>query len=410
VKLILKLAWRSLWRNSRRSVITILAVFFATFLSIVMRGLQIGTYDYNIKTSVEMFTGFLQIQNKEFRENESLSKSFLLNDSLKSILNNTNDIKAYTSRIYSGGLIGKNHGTSQGCAIFGIDPVQEKRVSKIANRVNGGKFLSKDSIYEIVVGYKVLKNIDAKIGDEVVVLSSGYDGSMGNLKFRIVGTSKMGSTEMDGMMVMMNIEAAKELLAMENRVNIIALNIAGMNEMGRIKQNLEQSIKDTSLAVLDWGELMPDMKQSIEIDNISGVVTMGLLIIIVAFGILNTVLMSVTERFREFGVMLALGTKNSLLALVVFFETIILTFIGLILGNLFGFILNYIFYLNPIEFTGEFGKMYEEFGFQPAMYCSLDISIFISTTLTILIIALLVFVYPAFRLSKLEALKGIRYT
>lgn len=410
MKLIIKLAWRSLWRNSRRSVITILAVFFATFLSVAMRGLQLGTYENNIRTSIEMFTGYMQIQDKEFRDNESLSKSFVLTDSLKEALDKTKGIIAYTSRIYSGGLIGKNHGVSQGSIIFGIDPVQEKKVTKIADKVNKGRFIDKDSIYNIVVGYKVLDNINAKIGDEVVVLSSGYDGSMGNLKFRIVGTTKMGSNEMDGMMVLMNIAAARELLAMEGRVNVIALNIAGISEMDNVKQNLKETLKDSSLAVLDWGELMPDMEQSIEMDNISGIITLGMLIIIVAFGILNTVLMSVTERFREFGVMLALGTKNSHLALIVFFETIFLTIIGLIFGNLFGLVLNYYFVHNPIYFSGEFAKMYEEFGFVPALFSSIDISIFISTSISIIIIALMVFIYPAYRLSRLEALKGIRYT
>ncbi len=408
--LLLKLAWRSLWRNSRRSVIAILAVFFATFLTIAMRGLQLGTYEHNIISSIEMFTGYLQVQNREFRDNESLSNSIVLTDSLKQALERTEGIMAFAPRIYTGGLIGRDKGNSQGCSIFGIDPVQEKKVSKIAERVKEGRFLNKDSVYNVVVGYKVLDNIGAKIGDEVVVLSSGYDGSMGNLKFRIVGTSKTGSPEMDGMMVMMHIEAAREMLAMEGRASVLAVKIAGIEQLNSIKSSLRQSVKDSSLAVLDWEELMPEMKQSIDMDNISGIISLGMLIIIVAFGILNTVLMSVTERFREFGIMLALGVKNSYLAVVVFLETMILTFIGLIAGNLFGWIINFYFIKNPVYFSGEFAKMYEEFGFLPAMFSSLDPSIFVSTTLVILIIAVLVFIFPAYRLSKLEALKGIRYT
>lgn len=410
MKLILKLAWRSIWRNWRRSLITILAVFFATLLSIAMRGMQIGIYEVNIKNAVEMFSGYLQVQRNGFQDNQTLSRSFKDSDEIKNALKANDHVTGFSPRIYANGLIGRNKGNSFGAAIFGVDPVQELRVSKLHEKIKDGKFLNKDSIYQVVVGYKLLKNLDLEIGDEVVILSSGFDGSTGNYKYRIVGTSRFGNTEMDAMSIFMRLDAAKELLTMNDRYSVYTVSIDDMKNLQETQNELKSAIKDTSLTVLNWEEIMPSLKQSIEFDNVSGIVYLGFLVIIVAFGILNTVVMSITERFREFGVMLALGTKNIKLTIIVFFETIFMTLIGVLAGNIVGYILNYCMMKNPIDLSGDMAEMYEQFGFLPQLHSTVAPEIFISTSISIFVIALLVYIYPAYRLSKLEALKGIRYT
>ena len=120
--------------------------------------------------------------------------------------------------------------------------------------------------------------------------------------------------------------------------------------------------------------------------------------------------MSITERFREFGIVLAIGAKNIALMVVVFFETLFLSLIGIIIGDIFGYLVNYYIILHPIEITGDLASIYEEYGFKPIMYSSIAPEIFISVSLTIIIVALASYFYPAYRLYKLEALKGIRYT
>ena len=155
---------------------------------------------------------------------------------------------------------------------------------------------------------------------------------------------------------------------------------------------------------------MPDFKQSIELDNISGILMLTILIIIVAFGILNTVLMSVMERFNEFGITLSIGMPQVKLVYLVFIETFFITLLGLALGNLIGWGINYYLIQNPIQFGTEIGKIYEEYGFLPIIVSTLDPWIFINTTLSILGISILACFYPAYKVFKLEPLKGIRYT
>lgn len=409
MKLILKLAWRNIWRNKRRSILTLLAVTFAVIASIAMRGIQEGTYELNIKNAVEMFSGYLQIQEKGYLSNPSLAKSFKPTEDLKSTLSNVHGIKAYSTRINADGLISFKD-NSLGCAIFGLNPQSSQETSRIFSKLNEGRFFTELESYEIVIGYKLLKNLKADIGDEIVILAQGFDGSLGNMKFKIVGTTKMGMQDFDAMSVFMDTKSAQELLSLYGRITALAIDINSFDDLYDIKEEIKANLKNEELVVLDWKELMPDFEQSIQLDNISGIFFLAILFVIVAFGILNTVLMSVTERFKEFGISLSIGMSNYKLVLVVLLETLFITIIGLILGNIIGFGINLYIFNNPIQFGSEYAWMYEEYGFLPRIEASLKFSVFFNSSISILIASVVAAVYPIIKVIRLEPLKGIRYT
>ena len=407
--MLLKLAWRNIWRNKRRTIITLAAVTFATLLAIGMRGIQLGTYALNYRTVIEQFTGYVQIQAKGFQENPSLNKSFRYTKELREKLNSIHEVPAYTPRIYADGLISYKD-ASLGSAIFGIDPQGEKKVTTLLGKVREGKFLQSDSSNNIVVGVTLLENLKAKIGDTVVVLSQGYDGSLGNLKFKIIGSIRMGSKEFDAMAIFMGLKTAQSLLGMYNRINVIAIGAKGLADAPGVKAAVSQKITDPDLRVLLWRQVVPELTQLVEFDNVSGIFFLGILIVIVAFGILNTILMSITERFREFGVELAIGMPQFNLVKIVYLETLLITIFGLILGNIVGYGINYYIVQHPIIFGGELTKIYEEYGFLPRLESTLNFIIFIHVSLAVVIISFLSSLYPAYKVYKLEPLKGIRYT
>lgn len=410
MRLILKLAWRNIWRNKRRSILTLLAITFATFSAIAMRGVQIGTYDVNIKNAVEMFTGYIQIQKDGYQDNPSLRLSFKNNETITGVIESVESITSYSERVYGNGLISyKNN--SYGIMIFGINPETEAKTTKVLSKLNEGKFFTSDTSYEVVLGTKLLKNLKANIGDDVVVLAQGFDGSLGNLKFRITGTIKTGSSELDGMAAIIGITTAQDLLALYgNRISAIVIQLKNLRDIEETKEKLQAAITEEEISVLGWEEIMPDFKQSIELDNISGLMMMLVLIIIVAFGVLNTVLMSVTERFNEFGVTLSIGMPQMKLVYLILIETIFIAVIGIFLGNIFAWGINYYIVLNPIEFSGDLSYIYEEYGFLPRIESTLDPGIFIANSLNILVISIIASFYPLYKVFKLEPLKGIRYT
>lgn len=390
-------------------ILTLLAISFATFLSIGMRGIQLGTYAVNIKNAVNMFSGYLQIQHKDYQKNPSLKYNFKFDNTLREQIDSIDRIKGYSERVYGDGLISFKD-NSQGAAIFGIDPQNEKHVTNIMDRILEGRFFNSDTSKEIVVGHKLLENLKARIGDEVVVLSQGYDGSLGNLKFKITGTFKSGSSDLDGMGAFIGLRTAQELLALDDKVNVVVLTLNNLSDIEDVKNVLQSKISNKDVVVLSWEEVMPDFKQSIDLDNISGILFLLILIVIVAFGILNTVLMSVTERFNEFGISLSIGMPQMKLVYLVFIETVFIALMGIVLGNIIGWGINYYILLNPIQFGGEFEKIYAEYGFLPVIESSLNIAIFINTSVSIFVISLISSFYPAFKVYKLEPLKGIRYT
>jgi len=409
VKLLIKLAWRNIWRNKRRSILTLAAVIFAVFMAIGMRGIQLGTYALNIKTAVELFSGYLQVQAKGYNDTPKLSLCFAEDKNIISALKNTEGIQSYSSRIYADGLISFKD-NSRGVSIFGIEPDQEKKVTTFVENIDKGKFFDSDSSNEIVVGTQLLENLNAKIGDEIVLLAQGYDGSLGNQKYKIVGTVRLGAKELESTVVFMGLKTAQSLLAMGNKVNVIAIKTSDLNSLNEIESNLASKIKNRELTVLPWNKVNPELQQAIQLDNVSGILFLGILIVIVAFGILNTVLMSVTERFREFGVVLSIGMPQKKLTYLVYIETLFIAVIGLIFGNLLGYIVNYYLILHPIVFGGELKNLYELYHFLPELRSSLQVSIFVYVSLSIIGISLLSCLYPAYKVYKLEPLKGIRQT
>ncbi len=409
MKILLKLAWRNIWRNWRRSLITLIAIIFAIVLSVVMRGIQLGTYEFNIKTSIELFTGYLQLQLQGYNDNPSLHRTFKPDSSIIKELIDIPQIKGFSPRIYSGGLI-NSKSNSTGAIIFAIDPVNESKVSSFHTKIKDGEFIAPDNTFDIVVGKRMLKNLNVNIGDTVVILTSGYDGSMGNYKFRICGAFSMGYSDFDGIAVFMHIKGADELLSMNGRISSIAIALNNLRDIPIVKEKLNNKFKISGYEALDWKNLMPDLKQLMELDDISAVIYLAILMLVVAFGILNTLLMSVTERFREFGVLLAIGIKHQQLILILILEVFLMTLIGIIVGTGLSYLINYYVYLNPINLSGDFAKIYEEFGFIPQIHSTMDISIFLSTVYSIIIITAISTIYPAYRVMKLEALKGIRYT
>ena len=409
MKLLLKLAWRNIWRNKRRSVLTLLAIVFAVFLSITMRGIQKGIYELSIKTALDTFPGYLQLQAEGFKENNSIKHNFKLTNKIKNDLENIKQISGYAERVQAAGLISYKE-NSQGTAILGVSPELEKNVSTLLEKINQGRFFDSDTSLEIVLGSTLLEKLNATVGENVVLLAQGFDGSMGNLKFKIIGTVKLGVPELDAMAAFIPLTTAQELVSLYNRINVAAIKIDDLKNVNSVEKTLEEKITDEKIAILPWNNVVPDLKQSIDLDNISGIFMLIILVIIVSFGILNTILMSVTERFNEFGVCLAVGMPNSKLVLTIIFETLLIIFVGLLIGNVFSYGLVSYLNSNPVIISGEYAEMYELYGFVPKIQPSLNISTFINPTIVILLTSLVTAIYPITKVIKLEALKGIRYT
>ncbi len=409
MKLLISIAWRSLWRNRRRSLLAIAAISFAVTLAIVRLGFDDGTFALSLRTAVRSSTGYLQIQKTSYNDNPTLQKSFSITPQLENALKADPLIDGSSPRIQAGGLLSyRNH--SLGAMFMGVEPATENLITDFPEKINEGHFLDNDSTPDIVVGYRLLMNLRAHVGDSVVVLAQGFDGVLGNMFVRIVGTFRTGSDEFDRTGAFMSVPVLQNFLAMGNRINALAISVKDPADVDRIANNLDPVLKPLGLVAVPWQKLLPQMKQTIGFSHAAHMLFLIILFTVVGFGILNALLMSVTERFREFGVMLSVGMSHVKLATTVALEMFFMIIIGFVTGSAIGAGLNYHFIRHPIVFGGNVAKYVHEWGFQPIIPSSLAPGIFITSGEIVFAISIFAAVYPLWRVARLEPLKGIRYT
>ncbi len=399
------LSWRNLWRNKRRTLIAAASVFFAVLLACLMRSGQRGSYSYMIHSSAKLYTGYLQVQGKGYWENRSLDRSIVIHDSLMKIFSATPHITNVTPRLEGYSLVSFGN-TTKVAQVIGIDPQAENAMTGLKERLSKGQYLDPGST-GLLVAEGLADMLKVVPGDSLVLYGQGFHGQIAAARLPIEGLVKLPFREMNNGMVYLTLSNAQEFYLAFDRATSIAVMIENISYLDGIRERLAHKL-DTRYALLTWDEMMPDLRQNIQVDNASGIIMITILYIVIAFGIFGTVMMMISERGREFGILIAVGMKKQKLAIVTTLESIFVAFVGVIAGIAGSIPLLYYFKHNPIHMAGDAAKTFDAMGVEPIMNFSTDIGIFTGQALVVLIIALLTALYPLFFIWKLEAVKALR--
>ena len=403
--MLLKLAWRNIWRNKRRTLITIASVFFAVIFSISIKGIKEGTYDRMIDNTVGDFFGYIQIHADGYWDEQTLDNSLLLSNSFLDSLNSMEFISNAVPRLQNFALVSSDTLT-KGAMIMGIDPEREDRLSGMSKRVIDGKMISEGSS-EVALGHKLADFLKLKTGDTLVVMGQGYHGNMAAGKFPISGLLKFPYPEFNDLFVVIPIEATQYLMSADSRATAMVIDLDNPDKMKKNTKRLS-SFLGGSYEVMDWEEMLPELQKMIQFDRAEGYILMGILYILVSFGIFGTVLMMLAERMYEFGIMIAIGMKKRKLASLVWIEMIIITLLGGFSGMLTGYPLLVYFNYNPIYLGQDLAEVYEEFGFEPVLQTSTDVSLLFQQGFIIIFLATIISIYPVIRILKLNTIKAMR--
>ena len=404
-----KMAWRNIWRNPRRTILTVCAITFASVLLVFMLSFQFGSYETMINTSVKISTGHLQVQAEKYQEKKSIR--FVIPDprAIGEIVDQIPEVAAYTFRGQAFSLISSKDRT-YGVVVTGIDPVKEANVSRLKKLVREGNFLSADDVNLAVVGSLLAKNLRVTIGDELTLLGQGRDGSIAATVVQVKGIFSSGIDEFDRSAMQIPLAAFQDTFSMDEAVHEVVVIGKSLSDVSRIKAKLKAALSGLNsrkpLKVLDWQELMPGLRQAIEMDLVSGLIFYGLLIIVVAFSILNTFLMAIFERTREFGVMMAIGTTPRRLTKILLIESISMTLIGILAGILTGIGITYYFQINGIDFSGG-SELLSQFGITGRMYPKLS---FLSVSIGPFMVLFFTFIaalYPALKVRRLRPVEAM---
>lgn len=404
--MILKMAWRNIWRNKRRSIITISSIFCAVFFAVFARSFQIGVYEKMISNMVGMYTGYLQIQQKGFWQEQSIDNSFIPNQSILDLVGNHKNIQESNTRLESFALTASQDLT-KGAIVMGVDFKKEDLLMDLSAKIKAGDFPNENSS-SLLISDGLASYYELDTGDSLILLGQGFHGASANGIFPIQGIVKLPMPNLNDRLVFMPILAAQELFAAPGRITSLVLQVDQPSKLNKIKNELGGKINDESYALLDWKQLLPELVQTIQADSAGGIIILGILYMIVTFGILGTLLMMTAERMYEFGILVSIGMRKGKLILTVVLESILMGILGVVLGVIGISPVRYYFYLNPIRLQAKAADTIEAFGFEPVIPASLDPQIAINHAAIVLLIVLLCTLYPIAVILKLKPIKAMR--
>lgn len=400
----IKLAWRNLWRNKRRTLITVASIFFGVLLSAYMTSMQEGSYSKMVEIVVKFYSGYMQVHHEDYWENKSINNSFDYDQVLIDRLKSNPEVDFVIPRLEAFGLASAGELT-RGAAVFGIVPEVETQLTGIAEKIVSGKYLQTDDD-GVVIGDGLAKFLNLKLNDTLVVLTQGYHGVSSAGKFPVHGIIKHVSPELNKSIIYMELKTCQSFLGAENKLTSLVVNVADNDAMKRTLMNLKKEIKPP-YSIMSWEEMQPEVVQQIESDRAGGVIMKAILYIVIAFGIFGTIMMMIAERRREFGVMISIGMQKKKLAVILFIETLFIGLLGIFSGMAVSLPLLIIQAKNPIPLTGETAKLMEDFGFEPYMFFSTAPEVFWQQAISVFVLTLLIGIYPVVASLKLKAIKAL---
>ena len=407
MNIVVRLAWRNLWRHQRRTWLTVGAMVFSNTLLVFMISMQFGMYDLMIDNTLEVFTGHMQIQAPGYKDDQKMRQTVPdivpLADRLRAEFPN----ESIAARGWAFALASSEE-RSYGVGIFGVEPEFEPQVSSIPGLIEEGRYVERSDAPEIVIGAVLARNLRVGIGDELTLLGSGLDGSFAAAVVSIVGIFESGVPDIDRNIAQMSLGAFQDIFFMEGAGHQVVISAPSLEAAELVLPDIIAALPtDADLVVHDWDALQPGLKQAIRADMSSAFFMYGVLVVLVAFSVLNTQLMSVLERTHEFGIVMSLGLKPGQLGRLVMLETAFLGLIGFVLGAIGGAILTAYFSVNGLSIPG-MEEMAANFNLPTRIYFEPTPLTMALGPLVVFVFTLLAAAYPAMRLYKLHPVEAMR--
>jgi ABC-type lipoprotein release transport system permease subunit len=401
------LAWRNLWRHRRRTWLTVGAMVFCNVLLIFLISLQLGSYQMMINNSLAAYTGHMQVQHKDHREEQRMRLSVPAAAGLARRVREELQVDTVAARGVAFALASSEE-RSFGVMLSGVQADFEAGVSTFPGLVKRGRYLQPGDHEHIVVGAVLARNLKVDLGDELTFLGSGRDGSFAAGVATVAGILESGMEEIDRSVAQVPLDWFQEVFAMGDHGHSVVIRVPALEQVATAVPRVEALVADQpELTVLDWEALEPGLRQAIISDLVSGWFMYAVLIVLVAFSVLNTQLMSVLERTREFGVMLALGMGPARLARLVGMETLLMSALGLGLGVALGLVLTW--YLSVVGFAYPgMEELGAKFNMPGRMYPEISFLSLLWGPLVVFLGALLAAIYPAMRLFRLAPVEAMR--
>ena len=399
------LAWRNLWRNRRRTLLSTVSIVLAVLFSLVMRSLQNGTYDAMIRSAVGSYLGYLQVHGAGYWESRSLDESIEVDAGVLSRLASLPGVTHAAPRLESFALACRDSATGV-AQVVGVDPSAEDAMTGLSGRLTAGRYFGERERCALI-GSGLASSLGIAVGDSIVLYGEGYRGITAAARLPVAGIVTFPAPEMNASLVYLPLDCARWLLGAPGRVTSVVLMLGSSSGLAPARRDAARAA-GPGTEVMTWEEMAPDLVQAIQADSAGGVLMLLILYTVIGFGIFGTVMMMTAERLREFGVLIAVGLKRGKLMAVAALEAVAIALLGASAGVAAGIPLLWYLHRHPLSLTGEAAKAMIAYGLQPVLPFSIAPGIFAAQVTVVFVLGLLCALYPVAVIRKLRPVSAMR--
>jgi len=405
--MLLHLAARNLWRNRRRTLLTLSAMVVSLALLTLSLGVFSGMLVDILSSTTEQYHGHLVITAEGYLDDRDMYKNFSADPALFSRLQQDQAVRGLSPRIRGFGLVSYQE-SSYPAELLGVRPEMEKSVTNLQTQLIAGVFPTDEDTEGAVLGSGLAKKLGVSPGDELVFVTQSADGSIGNDLLIVRGIFRTGHSGHDNSLVLVPQQWLQQVMALEGKLHEIALSVQYPLQAAEDAQRIA-TLLPAGLTATDWGVLLPEMREAIASFDVSRFIFVIILYFATGLGILNTIFMSVMERTREFGILMALGMRPFQIRLTVLLECLLLGLIGTALGLILGLLLSSYMALVGIDLSSWITPItYAGGTIQPRLTAIFEQRNFIDPAYMLLLVALLAGLLPARRAARLQPVAAIR--
>lgn len=403
--MILIMAWRNIWRNKTRSIVIMLSIAIGLFSGIAILSLYQGMMDSRVRTVIDAEVGHLQIHHPEFKNDYEPELTIKNGQQVLKSLDTIAGIKLAVPRSISTGMLSSASG-SAGVQINGVIPVQEYLVSQLRKKIIEGKVFDQEKKNQIIIGKKLADKLKLKIGSRLVLTFTDSSDEIVSGAFRVGAIYRSENSPLDERNVYVTMKSLNIMLNIGQSFHEIVLILIQDGNLEAFKERLSKQFPD--LKIETWQEISPETNLLVKTTNQYSYIIMIIIMLALAFGIVNTMLMAILERTKEIGMMLALGTNRIKIFFLVLLETFILTFAGTPIGIFSAWGIISYYQKKGLDLSGMGNEMMNSFGFGSIIFPEFPDDKILDVFLIVFITALLSCLFPAFKALRLQPVEALR--
>ena len=403
MKTLLKIAWRNIWRNKLRSSLVILSIVLGIWAGLFIMAMTLGLNEQRMNGAVNSYLSHIQIHNPKFQEDPNLKYNLAEVEKIKKAIESNENIKAYAEHSIATGMVNSASGTA-GIQIIGINPEQEKQLTTIYQNLEEGTYFTEFKKNPVIIGQKLAEKLKLNVRSKLITSIQDRENNIVSSSFRVEGIFKTNNSIFDESTIFVRIEDLNEVVGLTNEIHEIAILCNSIDQTDEVVAELNKTI--TIDKVESWKKIAPELGYAQEMMGSMIYFFMGIVLIALAFSIINTMLMAVLERKKELGMLMAVGMNKKRIFLMITLETIFISIIATPIGMALSYLTISHYQKHGIDLSSV-SEGLSSLGIGAKIYTFLPTELYLNITLLTLLITFIASLFPARRALKLKPTEAI---